>query len=293
MTLVLGGGFGLYGHVAALASAGSKVATLARYRPLAEARVELEPLISRVQWAESEEAAIASATRICLARRPAENAALAHRIAAAGGCELLIIEKPIAAGPGEAMALEDALIAHRQRWVTPYLLLFCDWFETIARGIREGRDVAISWSHLPSPRVRNWKTMEEEGGGASSFYFIHCLALIEALMPGAAMSAKRIADTGEGEQISLVAANGTASLDIIFILGRPPGFTIAVDGIALFNAATPFGDVPAAGVPDVRIPVLQRFYRSAKAGTEQAAQTSAFHRAVTNRWAQLLSAGDA
>ena len=69
-------------------------------------------------------------------------------------------------------------------------------------------------------------------------------------------------------------------------LGEEASFEIRVDGKTLWRAQSPFGASPVRGVPDPRIPVLRRFYKSldSGAGWQRAA---AFSREVTARWAHM------
>jgi predicted dehydrogenase len=282
MILVLGGGFGLYGHLPALVAAGKEVAAPARYRSLAEARPELTAIIGQVAWIEDERDAGSRATTVILARRPNDNAELA-RWALAGGTEArLVIEKPVAPSWREADTLEAALVAKGRRWAVPYLFLHCDWFQLVTAAVREGRSVRIVWTHSQSSGLRGWKKAEAEGGGAASFYFIHMLALIEALLPGAAPSFNRRYDHG-GERIKA----DMGSLAIVFRLDGALRFNITIDDRTLVDDLSPFGPLPLAGAKDPRIPMLRRFYADVDG---PAARGVDFYRAVTRHWGRLEEA---
>ena len=289
MILVLGGGFGLYGHVAALASVGAPVATLSRYREVAEARPELAPLVDRIEWVDDERDALRRASTVVVARRPAENAALARHLADIDQKKALVIEKPIAASPSEAAELHAFLCARGQRYAVPYTLLQCEWFSALAVQISKGASARLRWSHLQSAQVHPWKNAPDQGGGQLGYYFIHCLAMIEALMPGAAVEREIIPDRASDETISVVAKNGQSRLSCQFTLSlsEAPQFIVDVAGKTLIKSATPFGPTTAPRRPDARLGVLQRFYRDI--ATTPDFQPPAFHAAVIRQWADLSS----
>jgi predicted dehydrogenase len=284
MILVLGGGFGLYGHVAALAADGRQVATPARYRPLAETRPEMKGIVPHIRWVEDEHSALGIARSVCLARRPADNAALTLKLINSGSGGVLIIEKPIAPTPAEALALEHALDVAGRSWAVPYLFLHCDWFVQLAQTFREGGDVSIRWVHRQSASSGSWKTDEDKGGGAMAFYFIHCLAVIEAVCPGLHSRVVRMQRPDGASSITVGASKGGASISIEFTLADQALFEVRVGSELQWTAYGPFGAMPMSGQPDPRIPALQRFYRMLDTadGLKRAASLS---RAVTQRWA--------
>lgn len=286
MILVLGSGFGLYGHLAALALEHAPVATLTRYREAAERRSELVPLLDRVLWVDDEEGALADAEMTCLVRRPADNAAIADRLCEMGIGGLLVIEKPVAPDPIGAKRLEARLGRGGRRWAVPYLFIYTDWYAQVVDRLRDGRSVRIDWSHQQSLLVRGWKQRGEDGGGALAFYFIHALALVEDALPGARL---QLSDPGDAGTMRVRAEGDAGSLTVAFMLAGRMSFEVSVEGETLFAAASPFGPVPAAGALDPRIPVLRRFYQSVRSGD---LPTPEFHIAVTRHWQRLAEAGD-
>jgi len=267
MILVLGGGFGLYGHLAALIGEGRRVATLARYRAIVEARIELAPLVDSVEWLDDEPDAIARADTLVLARRPVDNALIARQWPGTR----LVIEKPIAARPADA----DALV--RPGLSVPYLYLHCDWFDQLA----QADSGSIDWRIAPSPAGSGWKRDPAVGGGPLAYYFIHCAAVAEALFPGADQ-AFRITD----KAITLTTAGGRLS-QRLEITPLASNFTVKTAGTTLFEGDSAFGPTPLAGAPDPRIGPLRRFYRETVFGRR--VQTPAFHHAVHHLWQRMAA----
>ena len=285
MILVLGGGFGLYGHVAALAMMGCEVATLARYRPVIEGRPELAPLLDRVILVE-EAQGVRDATIVTLAQRPHDNRAAAERLAEAGFAGGLVIEKPAGPDPEAAHRLQHTLFAAGLRWAVPYLFLYADWAQQIRDAVVQsaGADVTLSWSFPQSRTSRAWKREPKAGGGSLGFYFIHCIALAEWLAEGAANSA--LSGTSSATVIELAGSVNNSHISFRFDKQCPEAhFLVRINGRAIARAATPFGALPQAGMLDPRIPLLQRFYESTV--MNGAYQNSAFHQAVLERWREL------
>lgn len=288
MILVVGGGFGLYGHVAALAGSGRDVATLGRYRAQAEARPELADLTPRIRWVDDVMTAARDAEAVVLAQTPGQNAALARQLAAEGVGGTLIIEKPVAESPAAAAGLEAELAAAGRRWAVPYLFAQCDWANGAAAALAQGKSVDIDWAHRQSPMVRGWKREADAGGGAIAFYYIHCLALSEALMPGHQPTLEVAHDANGAVAVcalSVAASEQSPKLRMRFSLGVEAHFGVRIDTIAVTDMATPFGPIPAAGSPDPRLPMLAAFHQ--RVAEDPAFQPPAFHAAVTRHWAAL------
>lgn len=285
MIVVIGSGFGLYGHVAALAAASLPVSMPARYRQSASARPELSDVVDRTNWVADEWSAIAHAKLTCLACRPADNLVLAERMVSEAIGGILVLEKPIAPTWQLAQSLEQAMVAAGRRWRTPYLFLYCEWYSLLEDGLARGERVVVRWCHHQRPGVRDWKVADRQGGGAINFYFIHWLAVLEALLPDipARFSNEFVANE---EHIGFTATDGARQLDVFFELGDAVGFEINVGGRVVHRAGTPFGEIPEPGRTDPRIPALQRFYQAVLSG-EDSQYDADFQMAVTRRWRDI------
>jgi predicted dehydrogenase len=310
LTLVVGGGFGLYGHVAALAEAGREVATLTAYRERAEARPELAHLLPRIRWVDDVMTAARDADAVVLARTPGQNSAMARALISAGIGGTLIIEKPVAETPAAAVALESELSDAGRRWAVPYLFAECDWADAARDALAAGKSVEMNWVHRQSPMVRGWKRESDAGGGAIAFYFIHFIALAETLMPGCepvfdvsldgagavvgcALAIPRHCERSEAIQGStrdtglLRSARNDEDgrMTLRFRLNDKGSFAVRIDGQSMFDSTTPFGSAPASGSPDPRIPMLAAFHQ--RVATDPHVQPPAFHAAVARHWAAL------
>lgn len=287
MILVLGGGFGLYGHLAAIARLGRPMATLARYRPIVQTRPEMASFAERIAWIDDEQEGCARASAVVLARRPADNFAIARDLIARDRGGTLVIEKPIAPTPGEALQLGDALAGSGRHCATPYLFLYCRWFDVMSDRFSNDAEAKLElhWSFRRSPHSGSWKSAGDEGGGALAFYFIQLIAIAERLLPNASREWSQTTDN-DGETLILDSVDKGRRLSIRFDLDRAPMSFSVMDGTSvLARETTPFGAVPAAGTVDPRIPVLERFYREAVFGASET--TNAHDRAVNEIWRDI------
>lgn len=275
LALVLGRGFGLYGHAAALAGAGWRVLLPEAYRADVAARPELAHLSGQFGFVDDPKAAFAEVGLICLARRPGDNAALAVSLCERPRCPPLVIEKPIAASPEAADQLADLLRLAGIRWTVPYLFLHTDWVDAIAAAIKQGLRCRILWQHQQAPNLQGWKHDTELGGGALAFYLIHIIALLHVVDPGDVRISRQAGHW-------LLASE---RLEVTLQLGDEMGFSVDAGGEQVFLEPSPFGAAPARGKADPRIGPLQRFYA---AFLEQPGpQISAdLHARIHRTWAQ-------
>lgn len=259
MIALLGGGFGLYGHLAALVGLNRPVSTLSRYRPILERRPELAPLLDRIVFEDDEDALLSDAEVVVLARRPVDNLALARALIARGKPVRLVIEKPIGPDPASALRLHEALAEAGVDYRTPYLFLHAPWSDALARPCRE---LDILWRFGRRNAGDSWKYDAASGGGALAYYFIHFLPVALRWDGQARLAAFETERDGAGERLHLAMVAGDRRLDIRFELGdRPATFEVTCDGSLVTCEDSPFGPPPEPGEPDPRIPILQTFYR--------------------------------
>jgi predicted dehydrogenase len=286
MIAVLGGGFGLYGHTAALAAMGANVSTLERYKPAALSREELAPLVPKITWVREEEGLIANADIVVLAQRPSDNATRCQELLETDRDLFFVIEKPIATSWQEAESLEHQLLSCRRSWAVPYLFCFCDWFQELVKRLVVSPFQHISWSHRQSPKLGIWKKDPLLGGGINAFYFIHFLALFEAICPYATIEYAR--NTSQNNiQLSATATDGSKTLKTTFQLGEAAAFEISDDSGAWCQQETPFGNSRVLGTSDSRLLALQRFYRNNVLIPSIKKTNENFLCNVTRHWARL------
>ena len=286
MIAVFGGGFGLYGHTAALAAMGANVSTLERYKAAALAREELAPLIPKITWVTEEEELITYADIFVLAQRPSDNANWCRKLLDMDRDLFFVIEKPIAPSWQEAVALEHQLLSHNRSWAVPYLFCFCDWFYALTERLAVTPNQHITWSHRQSTKLGDWKKNPLLGGGINAFYFTHFLALFEAIIPHATIE-YTCNTTKENIQLIATARDGSKTIETTFQLADTAAFEISDNSTVWCQQETPFGNSHVLGTSDSRLLTLQRFYKKnvLVPSTEQTYEN--FLRNVTRRWSHL------
>lgn len=284
MIFVTGSGFGLYGHAAALVRMGKPVATLTRYRPSMEAREDLRELSEKLSFFDDEAKGIERADVLVLARRPFENARAASLLAREGWAGTLVIEKPIAESAIAAQQLAGLLDKRQQPWAVPYLFVHCDWYSELKRAFCSGEPVSarIDWRFEPSSKAAGWKRTSSEGGGPLAFYFVHCLAAAEALLPDGESDRTKSCEGGGGVTgLELCTRRLDSTLVSHFELG-PPRFTVSCNNRTVVESDSPFGAIPVRNTADPRLDVLQRFYTHTVFGAES--QAPHFHERIHRAW---------
>jgi predicted dehydrogenase len=260
---VFGSGFGLYGHLPAIAELGRDVHVPARYRSAFDERAELAAYRSAVRFVDDEAGLLSDADLAVLARRPADNEAIARQAIQGQRSVQLVIEKPPAPNPQAALLLDKALRTAGVRYSTPYLLSYCDWACDCQRRVASGevREITLHWQFNSPGGRESWKAMPVEGGGLLSYYFIHVIALADFLLGDYRVVECRAAQEGSGRNIGLVAVNESIRFAGTFCTSPADSvFSIALNGVPAATAPTPFGAIPRRGDRDPRIDVLKRFY---------------------------------
>jgi predicted dehydrogenase len=180
---ILGSGFGLYGYLPALIGCGERVVLSSRYRERFQSRKELARFADNIGWAEDEDAALASASGIVVALRPGDQAAWIPRCLSQPQLARLMLEKPLAPTPAEAVRLQKLLAASGRSFRIGYTFCGTPW----ATAIHEFADnnphglLSISWqfmAHHYRHDLLSWKRLLAEGGGAIRFYGIQLIAVL-------------------------------------------------------------------------------------------------------------------
>jgi hypothetical protein len=285
MIFVLGGGFGLYGHLPALVGLGHSVTTLSRYRTVLLSRPELAGLDDKIVWVDEAAEGIAAAQLVCLARRPDDNSLEAERILASTATPpRIVLEKPIASNWAAAEILLRRFEPHPGLLSVPYLFLFTEWFMEVRQALSVGQSVHVEWRHAMSPVAADWKREPAQGGGTLAFYFIHCLAVMQAVAPSEVNYCK--STSVDGRETILATSD---QISFVFSIADTADFVVSAGGQPIYRSQTPFGAASRRGEADMRLPVLQRFYSDLLASAP-APMAAGFHQGVVRRWRQMAMA---
>ena len=107
---ILGGGFGLYGYLPAVAErTGGQIHTLEHYRETIRKRQDIKDYENRVVFEKDAKAVFACCNAVIIALRPADQELLLAEILDQKWTGKIILEKPLARTPELALALLERL----------------------------------------------------------------------------------------------------------------------------------------------------------------------------------------
>jgi predicted dehydrogenase len=296
---ILGSGFGLYGHLPAIAALSDEpICMPVRYRTTFETRPELADLAPRIVWVEDPLEVIARAHTVTLALMPQAQTQWMTTCLASANVKRLVLEKPLAPSPEVAILLLEQLRRAGKRHRINYSFLFAPWFVWLERQLATPRTlqkarVVIRWTfhaHHFKHNLENWKRNPEAGGGALRFYGIHLIAALSALGANQALRCEtRGASSTDNEAWSGTLAHGEVQFELtVDSRAAEEAFTIEIESgvepTRALHLSNPFAEFarPQNG-RDQRIEILVALYRS----LEQEANDEpcdALYQATNNLW---------
>ena len=182
---ILGSGFGLYGYLPSVMSIGcGRVLLPTRYRPVVDARADIRDFVERIEWHKDEEAILNRVDTVIIARRPADQVFWATNCAERGHIRRILLEKPLAPSPADAVRLLEFVERTGKIVRVAYTFRYTSWgrrFGVLARCAGPEATIELDWSfraHHYAFGLANWKRFVSSGGGAIRFYGIHLVALL-------------------------------------------------------------------------------------------------------------------
>lgn len=274
---ILGSGFGLYGYLPALIGCGQSVVLPERYRERFQSRQELARFSDRITWVVDEAAALECASGVVIALRPADQAILIPSCLVQPQLTRLMLEKPLAQTPSEALGLQALLFNSQKSFRIGYT--FCDtpWATSIREfaAAHPDGEIEADWrflAHHFRNDLSNWKRWSDTGGGAIRFYGIQLIAVL-AQLGYREVVASRSFGSSEQEVVRWTAVLGGAGLPNFRLLVdcRSDATKFLVRGrsarqpdIVLFDNRDPFTDDRPLADPlglDSRVGVIENLFR--------------------------------
>lgn len=275
---IFGSGFGLYGHLPAVWSAGAKAVLLpVRYREVFEGRLELSRFRDVVEWVSDESRLFSHAKTVVLARTPFQNYKDVGEVLRYTNIRNLVTEKPPAPAPAEAQLLPERL--KDLNWRVPFQFRYLPWFGLLVRSAETNKirnlNFSVRWSfkaHHFQNGLSNWKSFHKDGGGPLRFYAIHLVNLAAELGFLIPLSAQKDEATWTatfqneaGTQIAMCLDSNSES-DFFKVASFPPGVG---DERTVFHSETPFSkgqkvrcNESAISNDDPRVASLTKVYTS-------------------------------
>jgi hypothetical protein len=229
---ILGSGFGIYGYLpASVAETDGKVALLSRYRETVENRPDIVHLIDRISWQPNKTTFLQAIDTLVVARRPMDQADDLQDILSKSTIQRLLLEKPLAPTPSQAIDLDRQLVLSKKIYRIGYTFRLTTWANTLKREILQNKaitGISIEWTFLAhhfAAKIDTWKRHDANGGGAVRFYGIHLIALLAEL-------GYRDAGDVQTQQFSL---GQTSAFRAVFTGPGLPDCRVCVDSRAVAN----------------------------------------------------------
>jgi hypothetical protein len=180
---ILGSGFGLYGYLPAIAvGCRQHVVLPERYRERMRLRADVGDLTDSVEWAASDDAMLERAEALVISQRPADQVDRVRDCLCRQSIAGLILEKPLAPDPAQAIRLLEEIEGSRKRFCIGYVFRYTEWGGTLLSLARNlTGNIHIDWyfrAHHYAVGAKNWKRRMSTGGGALRFYGIQLIALL-------------------------------------------------------------------------------------------------------------------
>lgn len=214
---ILGGGFGLYGYLPAVAAhTKGPIYTLAHYRGTIRERKDICAYEGRLAYKEDAKAIMAQCNAVIIALRPVDQEAILQEMLDQNWQGVAILEKPVARNPARAIALLERLSLSGINYRVGFTFGVTAWFGRLQEFLaeNEGRPVLLEFqwrflAHHYRHSVDTWKRHPDQGGGALRFYAIHLIALLAKCGFVTPVSSRRATtESGEEPQCQFTVAKG-------------------------------------------------------------------------------------
>lgn len=217
---VLGGGFGIYGWVPAIAELPTaEITTLQNYRPRFDSRIELAGLVERIRFVEDIEKLLDRSDYLIVARRPADQVSIVDHLVRRGWRGCVVLEKPLAPNPDEALTLLDTLIKANVRVAVGFTMYKTDWGLALATCLANDHPtrIQIDWNFLAHHYLHSldgWKQRPIEGGGALRFFSVHLIGWLAQYGTWEARECSAAGLTSEDPSVTFSVNNGTTTVRV-------------------------------------------------------------------------------
>jgi predicted dehydrogenase len=291
---ILGGGFGLYGYLPAIAGLkNTKVVVLEKHLPFLESRSELKRYAPIIRLVKSRDDILSQADSLIFSVPPRIQEELLRQIDPLQRYKFLVLEKPLAATPEAAVAMLKKGIEIASFVRVGYSFLYSTWGETIRQSdlLLSAGDCKVSWkffAHHFRSQIISWKGDHEQGGGALRFYGIHLIAYFESINQTVVEYSRLICDQYGAParwQARFKIHNGariTVDLDSrsqieLFEIHTP-------NDVCNFKILNPFSGESSENDEDSRVPVLKRFLEISGSSNDEIYK---FYYRVNQLWAEV------
>lgn len=183
---VLGGGFGLFAWMPALAQfyPNETILMESRHKEKFNLRPELQQYKDRIKWTTTKKLFNESELLI-IAIPPDKVFNYLSLINQSLSIKRIIIEKPICEDPDKSERFISVVEQKGIKMCSSYLFFYTKWYEELQKWLHSLNNqynlILIQWM-LKTPHIKEtWKEQEELGGGVIKFYGIHLISVLSHL----------------------------------------------------------------------------------------------------------------
>jgi predicted dehydrogenase len=154
------------------------------YRERLKARLDINHLLSRVEWVKDEEELFELVDKLVIARSPEYQSITINKSLSRNNIRHLFLEKPLAHNPEASSRILSAITSAGKKLTISYSLLYTKWFNKLVLNKNNLSVMQLEWSfmaHHFQNNLFNWKRFHSQGGGVLRFYGIHIIAMLALL----------------------------------------------------------------------------------------------------------------
>jgi hypothetical protein len=157
-----------------------------RYKEKFKSRPELKKFENRIEWLTNDQAVISACDTLFIAQLPERQEVLLASVIGQPNISFLLLEKPLARTPVNAMSLLNRLTNSGKTFRIMYSFLYLEWFKKLSLLLKDKTNclVELNWqfnAHHFLNDLPVWKRFHSQGGGVVRFYGIHLIAMAAAL----------------------------------------------------------------------------------------------------------------
>ena len=198
---IVGGGFGLYGYMPAIASfKNTKILILEKNISFIKSRLELKKYLPLIETVATLDEILIKSDSLILAVPPLAQEEIFLKVGASLHYKYLILEKPLSVTPAASQKLLLKAIKLASSVRIGYAFLETNWGEYLmqSKSFLKKDCYKISWEFLAyhfKNKTSSWKADHNLGGGALRFYGIHLIAYIASINEAAVHFSKLFSDS--------------------------------------------------------------------------------------------------
>ena len=256
---ILGGGFGLYGYLAAACELDWRVHTLTKYKEILKSRTELSSHLNSLTFHETENELLTSVDCVVCARDAQSQLNFISTNTSFNGH--LFLEKPLAPNLQLHKLVLENFNRDKKNFSIGYLFQFTRWHQMVLSIFANDPNASIKIDWKIRVHTTDWKQNISKGGGLFNYYALHFGSLLQSV----ASSSKDVnVNVGQQHVVFIVKKSLRNILEINISQSESDSFIVTDQSnpqnpAVVFDMETPFGIRSQIGKRDQRVDALQNY----------------------------------